>query len=70
MRLYINKTDFISVLKQEDKYCCQPMTLRFGIDLYPATMNDDPTDAISVINGDSRICNSLEEVFAFHSSFI
>ena len=76
MRLFVNKSVFVSVIKQGESYSCQVMQLVHGIGLIPATCEDnlEIDDIISVIVSDIEpnhvIVHSLESVFRFHKEIL
>lgn len=74
MRLHLDETYFISVLKQEEKYSCQIMELLHGVGMYHANFYSKKQDVISIIvyedlkfSNTSLTCNSIEEVFNYHT---
>ena len=73
MKLFINQTDFLSVIKLREGYSCQVMTLIHGIGMSPATIGEyfsmDSEDVISSIK-DGYDCHTfvtIENVFNYHT---
>ena len=75
MRLFLDTSTFISVIKEAEGFNCQIMQLVFGIGFYPATILDDETVSVMVYNnpasnGFSRTvwhCKDLKELLKYHS---
>ena len=73
MRLYINESTFISVIKQDNNYSCQIMELIHGMGMYKASIVDNQIDVVSSIVDENEIysktnlkLNTLEEIFNYH----
>ena len=72
MRLFINKCTFISVITTDLGFSCQVMDLLNGVGLYPLSIDEDQTNAVSTINHryPLYICHSLDELFAYHKDIL
>lgn len=80
MKLFINATDFISVIWQNnnEKYSCQIMELIHGMGMFQATLIDENQD--DVVSGivhtnetyskTNMFCDNIEEIFKYHQQCI
>lgn len=71
MRLFINQSTFLSIIKEERGFNCQIMTLVHGVGMHPATIMDNQKDVVSCIVHEgftetSKICKDLKELSEFH----
>ncbi len=74
MRLFINESHFISVIKDKNKFSCQVMELINGMGMTSATFFQHPENIISGIISDNTYYSitsmiefeTLEGVFDFH----
>ena len=69
MKIFLNVTQFISVIRTEDKYSCQVMDLIHGNGCYTAyPWDDNQEDIISAINHnyETKIFDTLEQVVEYH----
>lgn len=71
MKLFLDKSTFISVIQEQTGFNCQIMELVHGIGMYPATIMDSDTVSCIVhehpkLTETSRICKDFNEVADFH----
>lgn len=71
MRLFLNTSIFISVIKTDNKFSCQVMELRHGIGFEPASVIDGSQDIVSCIVHEgfyetSKKCDTIEQVAEYH----
>ena len=72
MRFFLDQSTFISVLlKENNTYSCQIMSLVHGIGMHNAKITDNQSDVVSSItwigfSQDNKICNSLQEIADYH----
>ena len=76
MRLFINESEFVSVIKKKDYYSCQIMELHNGFGGNKATITDNQTDVVShvctsenhpIYSEVSCKAESLEEICQYHA---
>jgi hypothetical protein len=78
MRLFINATDFISVISNYNGYSCQIMELIHGMGMYQATLIDEEqSDIVSGIVYENEtysktnlFCDTIDEIFNYHQKCI